>query len=44
MEIKKVALTLGIAILFALFIVFLVDAIYQQPKYEDYCSYQYQPR
>ena len=43
MEIKKVALTLGIAILFALFIVFLVDAIYEQPKYEDFCSYQYYP-
>jgi hypothetical protein len=41
MELKKVALTLGIAVLFTLFIVFLVDAIYQQPKYEDYCSNNY---
>ena len=43
MEIKKVALTIGIAILFTLFIVFLVDAIYSAPKYEDYCTPQFAP-
>ena len=41
MEIKKVALTLGIAVLFTLFIVFLVDAIYESPKYENYCTQPY---
>src|SRR3989338_8931439 len=43
MEIKKVALTFGITILFALFIVFLVDAIYEQPKYDDFCNQIYYP-
>lgn len=38
MEIKKVALTIGIAILFTLFIVFFIEAVYEEPKYEDYCS------
>lgn len=37
-DIKKVALTVGISIVLALFIVFLMDAVYSQPKYEDYCS------
>ena len=41
MEIKKVALTIGIAVLFTLFIVFLVDAIYESPKYQNYCSQPY---
>lgn len=38
MEIKKVALTVGIAILFTLFIVFFVEAVYESPKYENYCN------
>ncbi len=41
MEIKKLALTLGIAVLFTLFIVFLVEAIYESPKYENYCDQGY---
>lgn len=41
MEIKKVALTFGIAILFTLFIVFLIDAIYEQPEYNNYCNQTY---
>jgi len=44
MTIKKVALTVGIAVLFTLFIVFLVDAIYKSPKYEDYCTQPYFPK
>lgn len=44
MEIKKVALTIGIAVLFTLFIVFLVDAIYESPKYEDYCTQTNYPK
>lgn len=39
MEIKKVALTIGIAVLFTLFVVFFVDAIYEHPEYNDFCSY-----
>ena len=41
MEIKKATLTIGIAILFVLFIVFFVDAVYEQPQYEDFCDYAY---
>lgn len=41
MEIKKIALTLGIAILFVLFIVFFVEAVYESPKYEDFCDQGY---
>lgn len=41
MEIKKVALTIGIAVLFTLFIVFLVDAFYTQPEYSKYCTMPY---
>ena len=37
-NLKKIALTAGITILFALFIGFMIDAIYQTPKYENYCS------
>ena len=41
MELKKVALTIGIAVIFALFIVFFVEAVYEQPKYEDFCNQTY---
>ncbi|MEK6919220.1 MAG: hypothetical protein AABW73_04230 [Nanoarchaeota archaeon] len=37
-DIKKVALTLAVGILLALFVGFLVDAIYSSPKYEDFCT------
>ena len=43
METKKIALTAGIAVLFVLFIVFLVDAVYEQPKYDEYCNQTYYP-
>ena len=42
-SLKKIALTFGIAVLFTLFIVFLIDAIYETPKYENYCTYNYPP-
>lgn len=35
---KKISLTLGIAVLFALFVGFAIDAFYASPKYEDYCK------
>jgi hypothetical protein len=41
MELKKVMLSIGVGILAALFIGFLIDAIYPAPKYEDYCNNQY---
>ncbi len=44
MELKKVALTIGIAVLFALFVGFFVDALYESPKYEDYCDQAYYAR
>lgn len=42
MEFKKVMLGLGVGILAALFIGFLIDAIYPNPRYNDFCSNQYQ--
>ena len=42
-DLKKVSLTFGIAVLFVLFIVFLIDAIYESPKHEDYCDYYSRP-
>lgn len=38
MELKQVALTIGVAVLFALFIGFAVDAFYPSPEYDDYCT------
>ena len=43
MDLKSIALTTGIAILFTLFIVFFIDAVYEMPKYESYCNYTYYP-
>ena len=34
-------LSIGVGVLAALFIGFLIEAIYSEPKYEDYCFYQY---
>ncbi len=44
MELKKVALTIGIAILFTLFVVFFIDAVYESPEYDQYCSGMYYPQ
>ncbi len=38
-KIKQVPMIIVIALLFSLFIGFLVDAIYEHPEYEDYCNY-----
>ncbi len=38
---KKISLTVGIAVLFALFIGFTIDAFYEGPNYEDYCDNNY---
>ena len=41
---KKISLTIGIAVLFALFIGFAIDAFYPSPEYNDFCksrSYPY---
>lgn len=40
MDAKKIAMILGIGILLPLFLGFFVDAIYAEPKYEDYCKNQ----
>jgi hypothetical protein len=40
-DLKKVATTVGIAVLLAFFVYFTIDAIYPEPKYEDYCKQQY---
>ena len=43
MDIKNIALTVGIAILTTLFIVFLIDALYEMPKYENFCNDTFYP-
>ena len=41
MELKKVMLSLGVGILAALFIGFLIEAIYPSPEYNDFCKRQF---
>ncbi len=44
-DLKKITFTFGIAVLFALFVAFAIEAFYQQPKYEDFChSYNYESK
>lgn len=38
MELMKIALSLGILILYSAFIIYAVDIFYEGPKYEDYCN------
>ncbi len=38
MDLKKVSLTIGIAVLFALFIGFFIDAVYPGPEYDQFCK------
>ena len=38
MELKKIMLSLSVGLLAALFIGFLIEAIYPNPIYEDYCN------
>ncbi len=44
MDIKKLAMTIVIAVLIPLFIVLFVDALYSEPQYEDYCEFKDIPR
>lgn len=39
MDLKKVSLTIGIAVLFALFIGFFIDAVYPGPEYDQFCKH-----
>lgn len=41
MDAKKVAMIIGISILLPTFIILFMQAIYSEPKYEDYCKYNY---
>jgi len=41
MALKKVMLSIGVGILSALFIGFLIEAIYPSPDYYDYCKRQF---
>ncbi len=43
MKIKEVAMIIAIAVMSALFVGLLVDAIYERPKYEDFCIEEYRP-
>lgn len=38
MDAKKLAMIIGIGVLLPLFLGFFVDAVYSEPKYEDYCN------
>ncbi|MBU1201300.1 MAG: hypothetical protein KJ583_06355 [Nanoarchaeota archaeon] len=38
-KVKKIGIVLTIAILFTIFIFAMTNAIYPDPKYEDFCSY-----
>lgn len=38
MKIKETVAVIAIGVLFALFIGLLVDAVYEEPKYENYCK------
>jgi len=40
-DLKKISLTVGIAVLFAFFVYFTIDAFYPEPKYEDFCKNTY---
>lgn len=37
-NLKQTGLIIGIAILFAFFVYFIIEAIYPSPKYEDFCK------
>lgn len=41
MNVKKVAMILAITVLLPLFVGLFTDAVYQQPKYENYCNNTY---
>jgi hypothetical protein len=41
MDVKKVAMILAITVLLPLFVGLFTDAVYQQPKYENYCNNSY---
>lgn len=44
-NLKNISLTVGIAVLSALFIYFLIDAFYSEPMYDKYCDYnKYMPK
>ncbi len=38
-DLKKITLTIGIAVVFAFFIYFSIEVIAPSPQYEDYCTY-----
>lgn len=41
---KKIAVAVAIAILFAVFVGLLIDLVYEQPNYADYCKEEFGPR
>ncbi len=44
MKTKELLLALAIAIMAALFVGLLVDAIYEEPQYDDYCTERIAPK
>lgn len=43
MKVKEIAMFLAIGIMIALFIGLLVDAVYEEPEYHDYCKGEFRP-
>lgn len=41
MDAKKAAMMIGISVLLPLFIILFMQAVYTEPKYEDYCNNSY---
>jgi len=44
MDAKQLAMIIGIGVLLPLFLGFFVDAVYTEPKYEDYCNNSIYPK
>ena len=41
---RQVAVTVAVAILSAVFVILLIDVVYPEPKYSDYCGDEFGPR
>lgn len=43
-DLKQIAIAAAVAILSAVFIALLIDAVYQEPQWSDYCEDEFGPR
>ncbi len=44
MDLRQIAIAAAVAILSAVFIALLIDAVYQEPQWSDYCEDEFGPR